>query len=81
MGVKARSPLKKDAAPKKRFETAVTLSKTLRFAPGLLTLSLCVLPAMGQSKCAKIKDGVGNILVGEALPFNDDAGYKNAVLD
>ena len=37
--------------------------------------------AFAQSKYAQIKNGVGNILIGEQLPYNDDDGYENAVLD
>jgi hypothetical protein len=59
----------------------ISNSRASRCALGFLVLSLCLSSAFGQSKYAKIKDGVGNILVGEVLPYNDDAGYKNVVLD
>lgn len=38
-------------------------------------------PLGAASKYAKISNGVGNVLVGEVLPYNDDAGYKNVVGD
>jgi len=52
-----------------------------RFLFILLILTCCASAAFGQSKYEKIKDGVGNILIGEVLPYNNDAGYKNVVLD
>lgn len=36
--------------------------------------------AYGQSKYARINKGVGNVLIGEVLPYNDDYGYQNVVL-
>ena len=56
-------------------------SKHMRFCAGTLILAAIACPVFGQSKYAKIKDGVGNILVGEVLPYNDDEGYKNVVID
>ncbi|MBI1751654.1 MAG: hypothetical protein HY014_16400 [Acidobacteria bacterium] len=56
---------------------------TAAFGTGLmmcLTVSSASL-LHGGSKYAKISNGVGNVLVGEVLPYNDDAGYKNVVTD
>lgn len=34
-----------------------------------------------KSKYERISNGIGNILIGEVLPYNNDDGYKNVVSD
>jgi hypothetical protein len=64
-----------------RWKMAAVRLRNFRLVLGFLSLAICICPAFGQSKYAKIKNGVGNILVGEVLPYDDDEGYKNVVLD
>jgi hypothetical protein len=44
----------------------------------LLVLPLPALAEPASSKLAVIKDGVSNVVIGESLPYGNDAGWKNA---
>lgn len=59
-------------------------SKERRTSMVLFVLSLSLLAGgtlSAQSRYAEIKNGVGNVLVGEVLPYDDDDGYRNVVTD
>ena len=45
----------------------------------LFILSASAGTVFGKSKYEKITNGIGNILIGEVLPYNDDNGYRNVV--
>jgi len=47
----------------------------------LIIFTSAAVAVSAKSKYAKITNGVGNILIGEVLPYNDDAGYRNVVTD
>jgi len=49
----------------------------------LFVLSILAVSAdsFAKSKYERITNGIGNVIVGEVLPYNDDEGYKNPVID
>lgn len=50
-------------------------------AAAALVLALGGAALVAESSYAKVEDGIGNILMGEVLPYDDDDGYRNPVLD
>ena len=47
------------------------------FVLSILTVSA---DSFAKSKYERITNGIGNVIIGEVLPYNDDEGYKNPVI-
>ncbi len=54
-------------------------NKTNSFLILSLVLILTAADTYAKSKYEQVKNGIGNVLVGEVLPYNNDEGYKNVV--